>query len=194
MARPREFDRDSVLQLARQVFWARGYAATSTDELLKAMGIGRQSLYNAFGGKWQLYLEVLADYQQGSISDHLRRLQQPVSALEGIRALLEGLAVDDDTLRGLGCMGLGSTSEFGAGEPELQALRDKGSAALLARLTLRIKEGQASGEIDTQPDPALMARYVLMSMTGIQLAARGGAKQDELCELARFATDRLQLR
>ena len=76
MVRPREFDREIALEQARLVFWAKGYAATSTDDLVKAMGIGRQSLYNAFGDKWKLYMEALADYQQGSTSSHdsVRRL------------------------------------------------------------------------------------------------------------------------
>jgi TetR/AcrR family transcriptional regulator, transcriptional repressor for nem operon len=41
MARPREFDREEALERVTGVFWAKGYASTSTDELLAAMGIGR---------------------------------------------------------------------------------------------------------------------------------------------------------
>lgn len=59
MVRPREFDRGEALQRAMRVFWAKGFAATSTDDLVQAMGIGRQSLYNAFGDKKRLYLEAL---------------------------------------------------------------------------------------------------------------------------------------
>ena len=72
MVRPREFDRDAALDRAMQVFWAKGFAATSTEDLVAAMGIGRQSLYNAFGDKRRLYLESLEAYQQldGS-ADHV---------------------------------------------------------------------------------------------------------------------------
>src|SRR6202030_156629 len=64
MARPREFDREEALECATGVFWAKGYASTSTDELLAAMGIGRQSLYNTFQDKRALYLEALERYQR----------------------------------------------------------------------------------------------------------------------------------
>ena len=59
MARPREFDREDVLEEAIKVFADHGFGGTSTDVLLKAMGISRQSMYDTFGGKRQLYLEAL---------------------------------------------------------------------------------------------------------------------------------------
>jgi TetR/AcrR family transcriptional repressor of nem operon len=192
MARPREFDRETVLEQARLVFWAKGYAATSTDDLVKAMGIGRQSLYNTFGDKWQLYVAALADYQQRSMSSHAQRLQASASALQGLRDMLEGLAVDDDALRALGCMGVGSACEFGSAEPQLSELRAKGSTYLKSRLVKRIREGQAAGEIDPLLSASEAANYLMMSMTGIQLAARSGAKVAELRRLARFAVDRLR--
>lgn len=192
MVRPREFDREVALKQARLVFWAKGYAATSTDDLVKAMGIGRQSLYNAFGDKWKLYIEALADYQQRSTSSHAQRLQAPASALRGLQDMLEGLAVDDDALRTLGCMGVGSVCEFGSTESQLLELRAKSSTYLHSRLVKRIREGQATGEIDPTLSASEAANYVMMSMTGIQVAARSGAKVAELRRLARFAVDRLK--
>src|ERR1700761_2243502 len=98
MARPREFDRDVALDRAIGVFWANGFAATSTEDLTAAMGIGRQSLYNAFGDKRRLYLEALGAYQARSVGGHLARLNGPVSPLEGVRDLLLGLIPDDEAL------------------------------------------------------------------------------------------------
>lgn len=194
MARPREFDRDTALEQARLVFWAKGYAGTSTDDLVNAMGIGRQSLYNAFGDKWQLYMEALTDYQQRSTSAHAQRLQAPDSAIQGIQDMLEGLVAEDDALRALGCMGVGSTCEFGANEPELSALRDKGATYLRSRLLKRVREGKVAGEIDASLGTGETADYLLTNMTGIQLAARAGAKAEELRRLACFAVDRLRAR
>lgn len=192
MARPREFDREAALEQARLVFWAKGYAGTSTDDLVKAMGIGRQSLYNTFGDKWRLYVEALTDYQQRSTSAHTRRLQTPVSAVQGLRDMLEALAADDDALRALGCMGVGSACEFGSAEPQLTDLREKSSTYLRSRLVKRIREGQAAGEIASTFNASEAASYLMMSMTGIQVAARSGANVTELRRLARFAVDRLQ--
>ncbi|MBB2954936.1 AcrR family transcriptional regulator [Bifidobacterium commune] len=59
MARPRNFDEDIVIQQCRQVFCTYGYAATSIDDLVEATGLKRGSLYQVFGSKRGIFLEVL---------------------------------------------------------------------------------------------------------------------------------------
>jgi TetR/AcrR family transcriptional regulator, transcriptional repressor for nem operon len=194
MARPREFDREVALQRATDVFWAKGYASTSTEDLVAAMGIGRQSLYNAFGDKRSLYLEALEGYQQATTSGHLRRLNAPASPLEGIEALLFGLIADDDGLRAMGCMGVGAVGEFGPTDPDLAERRAKVALPVFNRLVDRLLEGQASGEIDASMDAAAAARFIQMTMTGIQLAARAGGDVVALQSLAAFAVERLKPR
>jgi TetR/AcrR family transcriptional repressor of nem operon len=194
MARPREFDRELALECATGVFWAKGFASTSTEDLLTAMGIGRQSLYNAFGDKRTLYLEAVERYARATTAGHMRRLNEPTSPLAGVRALLLGLIAEDDEQRALGCMGVGAVSEFGATDPTLVELRAKVGPLVFARLVERLREGQARGEIDSAMDAEEAAGFVQMTMTGIQLAARGGASVDALRTLAHFAVGRLKAR
>ena len=59
MARPREFDEDEVLEQAMQVFWRRGYRATSLNDLLAAMDLSKSSFYETFGTKRELLLTAL---------------------------------------------------------------------------------------------------------------------------------------
>jgi len=192
MARPREFDRDTALDKALRVFWAKGFAATSTDDLREAMGIGRQSLYGAFGDKRTLYLEALDTYQQRTNTGHITRLRRPSSPLQGIEDLLMGLVSDDATERELGCMGVGSVCEFGMTDPDLNVGRRAASAALGRRIAERVLEGQRSGEIAPHLEPDESAAFIQMTMTGLQVAARGGAKAAELRTMARFATELLR--
>ena len=142
MARPREFDRDEALERATGVFWAKGYAPTSTDDLLTAMGIGRQSLYNAFQDKRALYLEALERYQRTTTAGHLKRLNGTASPIAGIKVLLLGLISDNDDTRALGCMGVGAICEFGSIDPDITALRSKVSPALHSRLMERLKKAK----------------------------------------------------
>ena len=175
MARPRELDRDEALNRATRVCWARGYASTSTEDLLAAMKIGRQSLYNAFGDKRKLYLEALERYQWESTAAHLGRLNGSASPLAGIEALLLGVISEDDSVRALGCMGVSAVCEFGAADPELVMLRSKVGPRLFRRLVERIREGQACGEVDLAFDAREAAAFLQMTMQGIQLGARAGA-------------------
>jgi AcrR family transcriptional regulator len=65
------------------VFWSKGFTATSTSDLVEAMQIGRQSLYDSFGDKRALYLEALAQYAQQSVTAHIERLRSGKTALAG---------------------------------------------------------------------------------------------------------------
>ena len=194
MVRPREFDRDEALDRATSAFWAKGYASTSTEDLLAAMNIGRQSLYNAFGDKRKLYLEALERYQRESTARNLERLNSSTSPLGGIEALLLGLISKDDSVRSLGCMDVSAICEFGAADPELVLLRSKVGPRLFRRLVERIREGQACGEVDLAIDAREAAAFLQMTMQGIQLGARAGGNVKTLGALARFAIERFRSR
>jgi TetR/AcrR family transcriptional repressor of nem operon len=194
MARPREFDIDLALERAMSVFWAKGYAAASMDDLLEAMQIGRQSLYTAFGDKRRLYLEALERYQRESVAGHLRRLRSGASPIAGVEALMIGLIPADDAERRLGCMGVGSVAEFGTTDAGLVELRARSAAALFEALREKLGAAQVAGEIDRSLDIGLTARFLQTTMQGVQLAARAGGDFSSLRDLARFAVERLKPR
>ena len=77
MARPRKFDESDVVAAARDEFWTRGYAATSVDDLTAATGLGKGSLYGAFGDKHGLFLRALDDYITSSLDDVRAQLREP---------------------------------------------------------------------------------------------------------------------
>jgi TetR/AcrR family transcriptional regulator, transcriptional repressor for nem operon len=192
MARPREFDRDDALKRAMHVFWAKGYAGTSTEDLLQAMSIGRQSMYATFGDKRKLYVEALSRYQQESVRGHLDRLRSARSPIAGIESLLLGLIPSDDDARVLGCMGVGSIGEFGTTDAELTELRTRSGAILSKALVERLRAAQQVGEIAASLDAKRTARFLQMTMQGIRVAARAGASVETLRDLALFAIDRLK--
>src|SRR5258706_14588114 len=84
MARPREFDTDAALDGAIAVFREHGFEGTSAQMLVDAMRIGRQSLYAAFGDKWQLYCSAARRYGMGECAVHFDALRSGARAIDGI--------------------------------------------------------------------------------------------------------------
>jgi TetR/AcrR family transcriptional regulator, transcriptional repressor for nem operon len=194
MARPKEFDREVAVERAMSVFWSKGYAATSTDDLLEAMKIGRQSMYDTFGDKRRLYVEALRRYQLESVAGHIKRLRSMASPLAGIEALVVGMIALDRTTREKGCMGVGAICEFGNADTELAQLRVKSGGMLRKALVERLQDAQAAGEIGETVDIERAARFVETTMFGLQVAARAGESTRSLRDMAAFAIAGLRSR
>ncbi len=188
MARPREFDRDQVLDAAIGVFREHGFEGTSTDLLVRAMKIGRQSLYDTFGDKWQLYQAALERYATAEVAAHLAQLQTGPRAIDGIRAMIDRVVA---TAR-QPCLGVGAICEFGRGQPELTAISDAAGRSLDAAVTARAARAQAEGDMAADLDPADVAGFMQASFAGIRIAARGGAGPDQLRSLGKMALRALQ--
>jgi len=176
------------------VFWSKGYAATSTDDLLEAMKIGRQSMYDTFGDKRRLYVEALRRYQLESVAGHIKRLRSTASPLAGIEALVVGVISSDRTTREKGCMGVGAICEFGNADTELAQLRVKSGGMLRKVLVERLQDAQAAGEIGETVDIERAARFVETTMFGLQVAARAGESTRSLRDMAAFAIAGLRSR
>jgi len=118
MARPREFDREEALERATGVFWAKGYASTSTDDLLT-------SLYNAFQDKRALYLEALERYQRTTTAGHLQRLNGAASPIAGVKALLLGSSATPTILVRLAAWGSAPSANSARQIPTLRRFAPK---------------------------------------------------------------------
>src|SRR5512132_4000579 len=88
MPRPRQFHEEEVLEKAMQLFWEKGYEATSISDLEEHLGLGRQSIYNVFGDKRQIFLNALASYARSSCAVVDRVLVHGKEGLESIRAYM----------------------------------------------------------------------------------------------------------
>jgi TetR/AcrR family transcriptional repressor of nem operon len=185
MARPPEFDRDETVSRAIRVFAKHGFEAASTSLLLEGMGIGRQSLYGAFGDKRGLFLEALRLYTARSL-DEMREALANASALDALEnALVVGLGSSDELESG--CLGVGSIVEFGRSDPQVNALNDAAGREVVAMFADRVRDGVAREELDPSLDIDAVGRMLLTLRSGLKVAARGGADGDELRKIARLS-------
>ena len=187
MARPKEFDRDEALQKAIGVFCEKGYAAASTDELMRAMNVSRQSMYDTYGDKRQLYLEAYRRYVADSINEQIGYLEKSSSPLVGIEKML--LAFAERTKRDgvVGCMGINANCEFGRSDAEVTSLSDRESARLTAALKLALRRAKAKKEISETVKEGAAAQFLLATLSGMKVAAKAGADTPALKSIAHFA-------
>jgi TetR/AcrR family transcriptional repressor of nem operon len=194
MARPREFDRDRVLRQAMTVFWEHGYEATSTDDLLKAMGIGRQSMYDAFGDKHRLYLEALQLYETETGSELFARI---VSASSPFSALGEHvLSVADGTHLELsrGCFHVNATTELAPSDPDVGRMVRASGARCVAAFEAILKEAKRRGEVDASVDERVAANFLLSTIRGLRVSAKAGVSPEDLRGIASLALSSLKPR
>ncbi|MGC7101828.1 TetR/AcrR family transcriptional regulator [Amycolatopsis lurida] len=185
--RPRSFDRDAALDRAVQLFWRRGYEGTSVRELAEELHIGMPSLYNAFGSKQQLFVEVLGTYDKryGGFLD--RALAEEPTAEQAVARVFRE-APECYTRRSLptGCLVVSGDS--GTDDPivtrELRRMRAEKAGAFAAK----IRGDVSAGILPADTDAVALGRYVMAVLSGIAQAARDGVSRESLCRTAEVAT------
>lgn len=183
MARPREFDTDAALDRAIGVFREHGFEGSSAQMLVDAMGIGRQSLYAAYGDKWQLYRAAVRRYGIEESAAHIEALRSGRRALDGIEAMLERIVETADRP----CLGVGSICEFGTSHGDLVDLHALLGAALRTAIADRVRGAQREGDVAADLEPDVIADFLIANMAGLRVAGRGGADRAALAGLATTA-------
>jgi TetR/AcrR family transcriptional regulator, transcriptional repressor for nem operon len=182
MPRPRTFDESDVVAAARDEFWSRGYTATSIDDLTSATGLGKGSLYGAFGDKHGLFMRALDDYIGTSLAGYRDQLRDPACGAfdrlaHHIRAQVKFLAADK--LR-RGCMLAKSAAELSATDDTVERVVEQAYADWLTELIDCIKEAQRDGDIDQNRNPKALATTALAFMRGQEALHKGGVKPAQL--------------
>lgn len=175
MARPREFDRDIALQRAIETFAQHGFEGTSTPMLLDAMKIGRQSLYDTFGDKRTLYIEALRRYSEESVGATLTAMFAHANVLQGIEQALLAFVERASAPHGTACLGIHAVAEFGTTADDVSGVTHAVGERTLLAFESRLRDGIGRGEIAPTLDPQAGAQFLLATLSGLKIAARGGA-------------------
>jgi AcrR family transcriptional regulator len=184
MGRPRGFDEDEALERAMRVFWAQGYEGSSLTDLTDAMGVSRTSMYAAFGNKEDLFRRALALYTEGPAGYGARAIQEP-TARQVATAFLRG-SVRDTTTPGYpsGCLGVQASLATGASARDPHDILVAWRSEALSHLRRRFERAVKEGDLHSDADPLLLARYIMTVANGIAVQAATGAKRDDLQKVA----------
>ena len=173
--RPRAFDTEQALARARDVFWSRGYAGTSVQDLVDELGVQRGSLYAAFGDKRDLYLKAVGLYARQN-REQLEALLRDGPVLPTLRRML----LDPSTVTGApdqpqgrrGCLVGNTTAELVPGDDAARALAAAAYDGFIEVVTAALARAQATGEITTAATPEAQARLLLLLFQGSALVSR----------------------
>ena len=178
--RPREFDREEVLDRLLAIFWTNGFEATSIADVVEATGLNKSSLYNSFGSKEELFSAALDRYIEirGSMLGDV--LRAGTHGIDDIARLLDLQQTEIASERGhLGCLVVNTSTELG--------LTDEAAAERAQRFRQRLREdigivfdrAETLGEIEVGMAPTYTEMLVAFTMS-LGVISRGGAPASEL--------------
>jgi TetR/AcrR family transcriptional repressor of nem operon len=172
MARPREFDEETVLDAVIQCFWKRGYEATSVKHLTDNTGVTAASLYNAYGDKRSLFRTALDRYVDISIAARIQRCSAlpPRQAIEAFFDEVLSRSLSDKQRKG--CMLVNSALEVAPHDREFQKQIGGVLERLEAFFLTCASNGQANGTITRALSAEELARHLLGVLIGLRVLAR----------------------
>ncbi len=181
MGRNKEFDTALVLRRAIEVFGEYGYEGTSLQELLSHLGIARQSLYDTYGTKRDLFLSAVKTYLEGKNAAVVERLEAPGSVKEAIRDIFqEGVNVLKDPERSKACFIINSAIEQIPHDPDLARYFEGQTKQLETAFYQALRRAQAEGELKEHLDISALARYLNQSRLSLTFIAKVSADFDQL--------------
>ncbi|MGR0121195.1 TetR/AcrR family transcriptional regulator [Bacillus halotolerans] len=173
MGRNKEFDTALVLRRAIEVFGEYGYEGTSLQELLSHLGIARQSLYDTYGTKRDLFLSAVKTYLEGKNAAVVERLEAPGSVKEAIRDIFqEGVNVLKDPERSKACFIINSAIEQIPHDSDLARYFEGQTKQLETAFYQALRRAQAEGELKEHLDISALARYLNQSRLSLTFIAK----------------------
>jgi TetR/AcrR family transcriptional repressor of nem operon len=188
MARPKEFDTDVALDEAMDLFWSKGYEATSMSDLVEHLGLARQSVYDTFGDKHAIYIAALRRYCEQRLAwmAPLFRSERPVRAI--LREYLEhaiewGLQGEQPR----GCMLINAAVGLPHEDEEARNLVADTMKTGGREMVAMLQRAQERGEIGMHQNPSALARFFASVMTGILVLSKTTRNRQALQDVAEVA-------
>lgn len=170
--RPRLFDEPTVLDAALQVFWRKGYEMTTLDDLTRATGLSRSSLYGCFGSKHDVYLAAINRYDDESYKALRALAHAAPTPRDTVQRVIEAIADVDGDRRG--CFFVNCVTELAPHDAEIEALSRRHLDRIEDLLADAYRDGGAFA------DAADRARAVMSVAMGATLMRKAGVETDRL--------------
>lgn len=192
MGRPKAFEPAVALEHAMELFWRKGYEATSVQDLVEGMGINRQSIYDTFGDKHALFVEAVRHYHEKVVAQIPVLLGGPGSPIANIRRVLKFVSDFSVDGEGRGCLVTNTVVELAphdsaVAEMVCAVLREVESAFYAA-----LVRAAESGELPAGANPRALARFFTSTVQGIVVMGKASASRAAVRDIAKVALSVLE--
>lgn len=177
---PKQFDRDEVINKAMQVFWTKGYEATSMQDLVNCMGINRASMYDTFGNKREIFHLAINGYCHNAINNVGQILFREGSPLENLKCyILSMLDAPDNTFK-YGCFASNAAVELGPHDVVLANTLREFWQQLENLLNTTLQSAVVSGELTATTNTVAVARLINATLQGLAAMYKAGVPRAQL--------------
>jgi len=186
--RTKDFDEEEILWKAINLFWGKGYNATSMNDLIDGLGIGRSSIYHAFGDKHNLFVKALELYQSVGTARITGIIDDAPSLKIALETLLNGVV--NDVLHSTcpkGCFKVNSEVEVAAQDEIINKLVYNDDLLIEDALHRAFKKAQQNNEINTTKDPLALARFFCNTIAGMRVYAKFRSERQFFEDIAKTA-------
>jgi TetR/AcrR family transcriptional repressor of nem operon len=188
----KQFDRDEALGRALEVFWARGFEATSMQDLVDHMGINRASMYDTFGNKHALFSQAVDWYVTQVLGDFARILEAPGSPLGNIRRYFKTFQEQAHGPRHHGCFINNTAVELGPHDPEIAEKIRSVWRQMEALFQAALDRAVQAGELGSNADTRALARLLNTTVQGLAVKGKAGVPPAQLTDVVRTLFSLLQ--
>jgi AcrR family transcriptional regulator len=191
--RPRAFDPDVVLETVLEMFWMRGFANTSLDDISAATGVSRPSLAATFGDKEALYLKAMERYRNG-ISGQLDTVLQCNGQGDNLRGIVNRYfdvmiaSYTGETEECLGCAFMCTALNEAPRHESIMSVLQGTIEEFDARFEHFFIKAQEMGHIGSNQDPKVMSQMITSLTSSLAVRARAGASREDLQKIVDATT------
>ena len=183
---PREavFNKDQVIEKAKNVFWLKGYNATSMQDLVDATGLNRSSIYNSFGNKMNLFQLTLSKYQKEGSGFFEVLISSKLNGLETVSSVFETtlkMMINDSDRKG--CMFINCHTEMSNQDIQLNNITAKNHKLLMSHFETMVLKGQKDGSIKTNQKSDELAFYLASSFQGFRITGMNTTNKKMLASI-----------
>lgn len=188
MSKRAQFDRESVIIKAKDLYWAKGYHGTSMRALQDALDMRPGSIYATFGSKDNLFKEAIERYGQDSGQLLEASLAEAPTKIDGLKGFIRKIILDGrDTAPSGMCMIVKAVAELTEEDnPDLLETAKRLLGGIEKAFTVILTIAIEDGEISADKDPVELARFVQVQIIGLRTFARA---TEELDVVEKFIDD-----